>query len=342
MSSEIIKETTLAFRRGDDLIPGHAEEIFDAIIIEADEQSLIELLTAWNAKGITEDEIFSLASIMRTRMKRISSRHETFVDAVGTGGSMAKTFNVSTAAAFVIAGANIPVAKHGNRAASSKTGSADVLAELGVKVDVDPHIAESCIDDIGICFMFAPKFHSLSPVLAAARRQIGKPTIFNCLGPLCNPANAPYQIIGAWDREIAQTMANVLARLGTKKSWVVNGEDGLDEITISGRTHAYEICSDGVKGFEIVAEDYGLKKISQNKIPKAAMSSESAALIRDVLENNRSNDASEQLVLMNAAAALILSGSANTLRDAYSIAAEAIRNKAALDKLGSLAAATNR
>jgi anthranilate phosphoribosyltransferase len=342
MSSEIIRETTLAFRRGGDLALAHAEEIFDAIITESDEHLLVDLLNAWNEKGIAEDEIFSLASMMRSRMRTISSRHQTFVDAVGTGGSTAKMFNVSTAAAFVIAGANVPVAKHGNRAASSKTGSADVLAELGVKVDVDPHLAESCINDLGICFMFAPKFHSLSPILAAARRRVGRPTIFNCLGPLCNPASAPHQLIGAWDRDISQRMANVLARLRTKKSWVVHGEDGLDEITITGKTYVYEICANGVKQFEIVAEDFGLNSADNYTIPKAVTSAESAALIRGILENNGPNDSSEQLVLINAAAALFLSGSTNTLEEAYLTVEEAIRNKRALDKLRSLAAATNQ
>ena len=342
MSSEIIQETFLTFRQGDDLDLAHVEEIFDAIITESDEHLLVQLLNAWNEKGIAEDELYGLASVMRSRMKRIKPKHHTFVDAVGTGGSLSKTFNVSTAAAFVIAGANVPVAKHGNRAASSKTGSADVLTELGVRVDVDPSMAESCINNIGIGFMFAPKFHSLSAILAAARRRVGRPTVFNCLGPLCNPANAPHQIIGAWDREIAQKMADVLARLGTTRSWLVHGEDGLDEITLAGKTYIYEISNNGVKQFEICQDDFGLGDTEMNDIPKAGTSAESAKMVRDILENQRPNDSSEALVLMNAAAALFLSGSVDSLSEAYSKATEVVRNTAALDKLTKLAAVTNQ
>src|SRR5205085_11522163 len=163
------------------------EPFLDALLAETDEGLISDVLYEWESKNVTEDELFSLALILRKRMTRISTHHGRFVDAVGTGGSRAKTFNVSTAAAFVIAGAGVPVAKHGNRAATSNSGSADVLAELGIKADIEPLDAEKCLNKLGICFMFAPKFHSLSPVLAKVRRALDRPTIFNNLGPLCNP-----------------------------------------------------------------------------------------------------------------------------------------------------------
>jgi anthranilate phosphoribosyltransferase len=144
---------------------------------------------------------------MRGRMKRINSKHESFVDIVGTGGSKAKTFNVSTAASFVVAGAGVPVAKHGNKAATSNSGSADVLSELGIDPAVDAATAESCLNEIGICFMFAPNYHRLSPTLGKVRRGLGFPTIFNCVGPLCNPASAPHQLIGVWDVKLLPKMA---------------------------------------------------------------------------------------------------------------------------------------
>ena len=202
------------FRSGRNLATDDAETFFDCLIAETDESLIAKLLTGWDAKGTTEDELFTLASIMRLRMKRIESRNQPLVDIVGTGGSRAKTFNVSTAAAFVVAGAGVSVAKHGNRAATSSSGSADVLDLLGVNMDVSPETAERCIDKHGICFMFAPRFHSLSPTLAKVRREFGRPTIFNNLGPLCNPAGASHQLIGVWEKGLLEKTAKVLQRLG--------------------------------------------------------------------------------------------------------------------------------
>ena len=164
-----------------------AEALLDALITETDEEPIAEVLTAWSAKGVSSDEIYEFACILRSRMKRVNSVHETFVDIVGTGGSSAKTFNVSTAASFVVAGAGVAVAKHGNKAATSNSGSADVLSVLGIDPAVSPETAEACLNTVGICFMFAPNFHRLSPTLAKVRRGLGFPTIFNCIGPLCNP-----------------------------------------------------------------------------------------------------------------------------------------------------------
>src|SRR5258706_1326710 len=240
MNERILHNYLDELRSGFDIDQAEAKALFDAMISNEDEFVLAELLSAWNEKGTTEDEIFELATIMRSRMKRINSRHETFVDIVGTGGSGAKTFNISTAAAFVIAGAGVPVAKHGNRAATSNSGSADVLSLLGINVATELVVSERHLNDMGLCFMFAPRFHSLSPALASARRSLGHPTIFNNLGPLCNPASAPRQIIGVWDKGLITKMANVLARLGTTRSWIVHGENGLDEIGLNGKTFVAE------------------------------------------------------------------------------------------------------
>lgn len=338
--TRILTQTLDAFRAGHDLDGDIAVPFFNDLIAAKDEELLVEILSAWNEKGITSDEIFFIASIMRDRMIRIRANHEIFIDAVGTGGSRAKTFNVSTAAAFVIASAGIPVAKHGNRAASSKTGSADVLSELGVRVDVEPEIAEGCLNEIGICFMFAARFHSLSPILANARRRIGKPTIFNCLGPLCNPAGAPHQIIGVWDREMAKAIAEVLTRIGTRKSWVVHGEDGLDEITLAGRTFIYEVCCENVRSFEISPADFGI--IPSESVPRISNPTESAGIIRQILCNEIPESSAEQLVLINAAAGIYVGGSAASLPEAYEKAKQCIRNGNAFEKFRSLGAATNR
>jgi anthranilate phosphoribosyltransferase len=241
----------------------------------------------------------------------------------------------------VIAGAGVPVAKHGNTAASSKSGSADVLSELGVKVDVEPPAAEECLNQIGICFMFAPKFHSLSLPLAAARRRFGKPTIFNCLGPLCNPASAPHQLIGSWDKDVARSIANALSRLGTKRSWVVHGTDGLDEITLAGTTTVFEVCCSSLREFQLSPEDFGsVRRVAD--IPKVGTAVESADVVKRVLGNGLPEHGAEDLVVVNAAAGIYISGMVDSLSDAATLARESIRNGRAQTKLSELGAATNR
>ena len=215
MKANILKHYVEEFGACRDLAGDDTQAFFDCLIAEQDEPLLGNILTSWEAKGTTEDEIFALASIMRLRMKRIESRNASVVDIVGTGGSRAKTFNVSTAAALVVAGAGVSVAKHGNRAATSSSGSADVLELLEVNADVSPETAERCLNEHGICFMFAPRFHSLSPTLAKARRAFGKPTIFNNLGPLCNPASAKHQVVGVWDENLLEKTANAAPPIET-------------------------------------------------------------------------------------------------------------------------------
>ena len=209
MNDRLLQKYVTEFRSGNNVSPDDAEDLFDALIGSGDIHIIAELLDAWENKGTTDNEIFAFASVMRRRMKRIDARIDTFVDIVGTGGSRAKTFNVSTAAAFVISGADVSLAKHGNRAATSKSGSFDCLSLLGINADVDPRITQQCFDALGLCFMFAPRFHLLSPTLAEARRKLGRPTIFNNLGPLCNPASAPHQVIGVWNPDLIDKTATI-------------------------------------------------------------------------------------------------------------------------------------
>lgn len=337
----MLKHYLNEFRSGLDLRSDEAAMFLDALLAETDESFLTKLFQAWETKGVAEDELFALALTLRDRMVRISTRHQSFVDAVGTGGSRSKTFNVSTAAAFVIAGAGVPVAKHGNRAATSNSGSADVLSELGIKMDIEPSHAEECLNSLGICFMFAPKFHSLSPVLAKVRRELGRPTIFNNLGPLCNPAHAPHQLIGVWHRDLVEKTANVLAKLGTARSWIVHGEDGLDEISLKGKTFVAEVRGADVKSFEISADDFGVDKF-EGEIPARSLPAESARLIRDILDNQLAGGPAESLVLINAAAAIYLAGAAENLKKAFVTASESIRSGAAFEKMNRLIAETNK
>lgn len=338
--SSILRKYSEAFGRGSELDAAEAELFLDAMISETDESQLADVFIAWNKKGIEENEIYSIARIMRERMTRVNSRHETFVDIVGTGGSKAKTFNVSTAAAFVVAGAGVSVAKHGNKAATSNSGSADVLSELGIDPAVDPGTAERCLNEIGICFMFAPNYHRLSSTLGKVRRGLGFPTIFNCVGPLCNPASAPHQLIGVWDKELVPKMASAVARLGTKKSWIVHGEDGLDEISASRLTYVAEVNGMNIDFFEISPYTFGTsdKAIEGFRVERP---DESAALIRSVFQTNQ-NTAARDLIGLNSAAALYIAARAGDLEEAFGMAIENIQKGQAHSKLEELASAIPR
>lgn len=337
----ILQKYIGVFRNGRDLDGAEADVFLDALIGETDEQLLAELFRAWNSKDIASDEIYEIARIMRERCTRVITKHEKFIDIVGTGGSQSKTFNVSTAAAFVIAGAGIPVAKHGNKAATSNSGSADVLSALGVEPAVDATTAERCLNDIGICFMFAPNFHRLSPTLAKVRRGLGFPTIFNYVGPLCNPANAPHRLIGVWNKNLVPKMADALARLGTPRSWIVYGNDGLDEISLNSSTFVAEVAGGSVRTFEISPTDFGIKATKLNGI-RVESADESAKLIRSVLEGQLKESAAERLVAINAAAALFISGGANSLVDGFQLAADSLNSGCASMKLHELAEAVKK
>lgn len=296
-------------------------------------------LVALAVKGETADELAGLAKAMRSHDVQLRCRHERFIDTAGTGSSQAKTFNVSTAAAFVIAGAGLPVAKHGGKAATSRTGSADVLTALGVQVGAALEVSERCLNEIGICFMFAPLYHAAAARVAGIRRELGVHTTFNLLGPLTNPASAPNQIIGVWNESLLEPIARALAALGTKRSWVVYGVDGLDEITIAGHTTVVEASKDGVKRFQLEPEDFGLKRSSLDSV-RANDADISARIVRDVLEGRRRDEARD-LVIINASAGLMVSGVALNPNEARARAESSIDEGAALDKLERLIKATN-
>src|SRR5688500_9518248 len=256
MANHRLTEFLARLVRREDLNREEAEQFLDALLdAEASDAQIAAALVALAAKGETVEELTGLVQGLRSRAVRVNSRHSCFIDTAGTGSSRAKTFNISTAAAFVIAGAGLPVAKHGNRAASSKSGSADLLTALGVNVSAIPSVSENSLNEIGICFMFAPLYHGATARVAGIRRQLGIHTTFNLLGPLSNPAGAPRQIIGVWRKDLAERLARVLAALGTEHAWVVHGEDGLDEITLAGKTHVAEARDKSVRTFEISPQD---------------------------------------------------------------------------------------
>jgi anthranilate phosphoribosyltransferase len=270
---------------------------------------------------------------------RVISQHECFIDTAGPGSSRAKTFNISTAAAVVIAGAGLPVAKHGNRAASSKSGSADLLTALGVNVSAIPLVSENALNEIGICFMFAPLFHGATARVAGIRRQLGIHTTFNLLGPLSNPAGAPRQIIGVWRQDLAEKLAQVLSGLGTERAWVVHGEDGLDEITLAGKTHVAEAQNGEVKTFEIAPQEFGFD-VGTIEHLRGGDADANAEIVRGVLAGERKDEA-RALVIINAAAALFLGEAAANLREGAKLAADAIDSGEARRKLELLIEATS-
>ena len=326
--------------RREDLSREEAGQLLDALLDEdATDAQISAALVALAAKGETVEELTGLVEGLRSRAVRVNAKHPCFIDTAGTGSSPAKTFNISTAAAFVIAGAGLPVAKHGNRAASSKSGSADLLTALGVNVSAIPSVSESSLNEIGICFMFAPLYHGATARVAGIRRQLGIHTTFNLLGPLSNPAGAPRQIVGVWHKDLAERMASVLAALGTERAWVVHGEDGLDEITLAGKTHVSEAHNGQVRAFEIGPADFGFDAASLDHL-RGGDTEANAKIVRAVLDRSRKDEA-RTLVIMTAAAALVLGGVAADLREGATLAAHSIDSGAAESKLKLLIQATS-
>lgn len=320
----------------EDLSRVEAGQLLDGLLDgDATDAQIAAALIALKVKGETVEELAGLAQGMRSRAVRLNTRHTTFIDTAGTGSSCAKTFNVSTAAAFVIAGAGLPVAKHGNRAASSRCGSADVLTALGVNVAASPEVSEKTLNEIGLCFMFAPLYHSATARVAGVRRELGVQTTFNLLGPLTNPARAPRQIIGVSDRKVVEPLARTLSLLGTERAWIVHGNDGLDEVTIAGKTLVAEAIENDVRVFEIEPKDFGLERGTLEGL-SGGDAVANAAIIRSVLSGER-RDEGRTLVLLNAAAALLVGGLAMDLREATRLAEASIDSGAALGKLEELA-----
>jgi anthranilate phosphoribosyltransferase len=339
-----LRETTMRLLRGENLSRTEAANFLDALLDPvATDTQIAAALIALRAKGETIDELAGMAEAMRERATTLHSRHERFIDTAGTGSSAAKRFNVSTAAAFVIAGAGLPVAKHGARSASSTSGSADVLEALGVNTAAPPEIVEHCLNDHGICFIFAPLFHRATARVAQVRRDLGVHTTFNLLGPLTNPARAPFQLVGVWDHSLVERVASALALLGVKQAWVVHGVDGLDEVTITGETFV-AACSarTGAETFTISPEDFGLQRRSVTQRREGP--AENARVTRAIVDGDKNGDfaVARDLVVINAAAALYLAGVANDFRSATTIARESIDSGQAVSKLEALIRETNR
>lgn len=277
-------------------------------------------VTALRLKGETPQEIAGMARVMRDRSLRVSVPGP-LVDTCGTGGDSSGSFNISTTCAFVVAGAGVKVAKHGNRAMSSGSGSADVLEALGARVDLGPSGVERCLNETGFGFMFAQRFHPSMKFAAGPRREIGIRTVFNILGPLTNPAGARAQMIGVADPAVAPKMARVLALLGSDRALVVHGGGGLDEISLAGESRVWELRRGEVREYTVAAEEIGLSNVDAESI-RVDGADQSAAVLRDVLSGSRTP--ARQVVLANAAAALLAADRVESLSEGVDLAAQSI------------------
>ncbi len=315
---------------------------------QCSDAQIAALLVALHMKGETVEEIVGFAEAIRAAAVPLElgagsvldaggtgrdALLDSLLDTCGTGGDASGTFNISTATAFVVAGAGVRVAKHGNRSITSKCGSADVMEALGVNINLPPAQIAACLRQVGIAFLFAPAMHSAMKQVQTARRELRLRTIFNLLGPLTNPARATCQVVGVYSADLVEKLAEALSMLGLRRAFVVHGSDGLDEITITGPTRVAEVRDGQVRSYEVTPEEFGLPRATLEDI--AGGDAElNATLIREVLSGKKS--ARRDIVLLNAAAALVAAGRADHLRDALPLAAKAIDSGAALTKLQAL------
>lgn len=339
----MIKEGISKVIDGIDLSFQEAKEIMEEIMTgKTTDAQIGSFLTALRLKGETVDEIVAFVSVMRKFCNKLTPKVKgRLVDTCGTGGDNIKTFNISTIAAFVVAGAGIPVAKHGNRAVTGSSGSADVLEKLGLNLDSEPKVIEHFIESIGIGFMFAPKFHPAMKYAVGPRREMGIRTVFNILGPLTNPASADAQILGTYNAALVEPMIRVLNELGTEAAYVVHGLDGLDEISTIGETRLAELKDGNISIKNVKPKDFGLRLATSEQI--AGTSPEENAVLTFKLLNNLipPEDPKMEIVLLNAAAGIAVGGKADDLIGGIETAKESIDSGSAYKKLRALVKTSN-
>lgn len=323
---------------GATLTRDEAASAFDRMMSgEATPSQMGGILMALRVRGETVDEITGAVSAMRSKMLRVKAPTDA-VDVVGTGGDGSGSVNVSTCASFIVAGAGVPVAKHGNRALSSKSGAADCLAALGIKIDLTPEQVGRCVNEAGIGFMFAPSHHPAMKNVGPTRVELATRTIFNLLGPLSNPAGVRRQMVGVFSRQWVQPLAQVLKNLGSESVWVVHGSDGLDEITLTGPTFVAALENGNIRTFEVTPEEAGLMHADGDAL-KGGDAEANAASLRGVLEGRPG--AFRDVALLNAAAALIVAGKAKTLKEGVALGTKSLDGGGAMTKLKQLIAVSN-
>jgi anthranilate phosphoribosyltransferase len=335
----MIKQAIERVVEGENLKEGEMMEAMDEVMEgKATMAQIAAFITALRMKGETVEEVTGAARIMRQKATRIDARSPIIVDTVGTGGDAMNTFNISTTTAFVVAAAGITVAKHGNRAVSSRCGSADVLEALGVNINAEPEIVEECIQQVGIGFLFAPRLHGAMKYAVGPRKEIGIRTIFNMLGPLTNPAGATSLLIGVYDPRLTEMFAGVLRNLGTKRAFVVHGSDGLDEATVTGETRVSELKDDLISTYNIDPIDIFGETDPVEEL-RGGDASVNARITKDVLMGK--DGACRKIVLLNAALAIMAAEKAKDIREGVAMAEECIDGGFALKKLEALIEMSN-
>ena len=330
-----MKELIAKVADGKDLTEEEAKRGMEILLSgEATQAQIGSFLTALRMKGETLDELVGFASVLRDKAENISPKAENYVDLVGTGGDCTYTFNISTTAAFVVAAAGLPVAKHGTRSISSKSGAGDVLDELGVNIMAEPDVVERCVDTAGIGFMFAQLFNKSMKYVGQARKEMGIRTVFNILGPLANPSRAKNMVVGVYTPTLTEVVAKAMARLGVLRAFVVSGRDNMDEITLTGETTVSEIRDGAVQTFRITPEEFGIKRCSLEEL-RGGDGKENAKITRAILSGEEKGP-KRDIVLLNAGATLYVGGVAKDIKEGIKLATEAIdsgKAKAVLEKL---------
>jgi anthranilate phosphoribosyltransferase len=351
VTSPIITEAVRALVDRKDLSRIEAAAAMEAIMSgAATDAQIAAFLTALRMKGETVEELIGFAQVMRQKAVQVRTRtsevvgatgtdREMLIDTAGTGGDASGTFNVSTATAFVVAGAGLKVAKHGNRSMSSLCGSADVVETLGIKIELSPAKIARCVDEVGIGFLYAPLLHTAMKHVVTVRRETGIRTVFNMLGPLTNPAGANAQVVGVYSEALTEPLARVLAELGTHRAFVVHGADGLDEISNTGPSRISEVRDGVVRNSTVRPEDLGLARASIQDL-RGGDRAENAEIIRHILSGEVGPR--RDIVLMNASAALVVGGTAHDLKEGVALAAQSIDSGAAADRLAGLVALSQR
>lgn len=335
-----MKEILSKLVAGNDLTKEEAMKAQEMILSgEATQSQIACFLTALRMKGETLDEITGLAMVLRDKANTISPKVDNYVDFVGTGGDCTYSFNISTTSAFVVAAAGVPVAKHGNRSISSKSGAGDVLEALGVNISADPDVVEKCVEEVGIGFMFAPHFNPAMKYVGPVRKEMGIRTVFNILGPLSNPSRAKEMVVGVYSPSLTEVIAGTMANLDVKRGFVVSGEDNMDEFTLTGPSTVSEIKDGKVETYEITPEQFGLKRCKIEDL-QGGDGTVNAQITKDIL-SGKERGAKREIVLLNAGAALYIGGKAESIEEGIRIAGETIDSGKAMETLEAMVKATN-
>lgn len=335
-----MKEYIAKVAEGENLTEEEAKRAMDIMLSgDATQAQIAAFLALERVKGETLDELAGFAAVLRDKAETISPKVDNYIDLVGTGGDRTFTFNVSTTSAFVVAAAGLPVAKHGNRSISSKSGAGDVLEALGVNIMADPKKVEECVEKVGIGFMFAQLFNKSMRYVGQARSEMGIRTVFNILGPLANPSRAKNMVVGVYSPALTEKVATAMSRLGVERAYVVSGEDNMDEITLAGTTTVSEIRDGAVTTFTIIPEQFGMKRVSLEEL-RGGSGEENAKITRTILDGTE-RGAKRDIVLLNAGATLYVGGVAESMEAGVKLAAEAIDSGAAAQKLKELVCVSN-